>query len=201
VASTSLTSIPVTGIDLLFILFNFQTRYKIIIHTANCMCSPDMSPSCPQRSQHTSYCLWSSCCHIEWSYIPCWTGWGLSLLAEHLRRGHSAQLRPNLSLRLASQCSFFLSVVQTSRHAHSKVSPLRVLLTLPVQTELPDELSINYPSHEECRWRMVSSGLLRRVALVRTDVSEEPGASFIRATKFGISSQLTSVASCSLCCS
>jgi hypothetical protein len=32
---------------------------------------------------------------------------------------------------------------------------------------------------------MVSSGLLRRVALVRTDVSEEPGAYFIRATKIG----------------
>jgi hypothetical protein len=31
--------------------------------------------------------------------------------------------------------------------------------------------------------RIVSSGLLRRVALVRTDVSEEPGASFIRVTK------------------
>jgi hypothetical protein len=31
--------------------------------------------------------------------------------------------------------------------------------------------------------RMVSSGLLRRLALVRTDVSEEPGASFIRVTK------------------
>jgi hypothetical protein len=61
---------------------------------------------------------------------------------------------------------------------------------------------------------MVSSGLLRRVALVRTDVSEEPGASFIRVTKVGelgttqaatsnrrtlrrnsISSQRTSVAS------
>jgi hypothetical protein len=32
---------------------------------------------------------------------------------------------------------------------------------------------------------MVSSGLLRRVALVRTDISEEPGASFIRVTKIG----------------
>jgi hypothetical protein len=32
---------------------------------------------------------------------------------------------------------------------------------------------------------MVSSGLLRRVALVRTDVSEEPGAAFIRVTKIG----------------
>jgi hypothetical protein len=31
---------------------------------------------------------------------------------------------------------------------------------------------------------MVSSGLCR-VALVRTDVSEEPGASFIRGTKIG----------------
>jgi hypothetical protein len=33
--------------------------------------------------------------------------------------------------------------------------------------------------------RMVSSGLLRRVALVRTDVSEEPGAYFIRVTRIG----------------
>jgi hypothetical protein len=34
-------------------------------------------------------------------------------------------------------------------------------------------------------WRMVSSGMLRRVALVKTDVSEEPGASFIRVTRIG----------------
>jgi hypothetical protein len=32
---------------------------------------------------------------------------------------------------------------------------------------------------------MVSSGMLRRVAHVRTDVSEEPGASFIRVTRIG----------------
>jgi hypothetical protein len=31
---------------------------------------------------------------------------------------------------------------------------------------------------------MVFSGMLRRVALVRTDVSEEPGASFIRVTTY-----------------
>jgi hypothetical protein len=32
---------------------------------------------------------------------------------------------------------------------------------------------------------MVSSGMLRRVVLVRTDVSEEPSASFIRVTRIG----------------
>jgi hypothetical protein len=32
---------------------------------------------------------------------------------------------------------------------------------------------------------MVSSGLLRRVAIVRSDISEEPGTSFIRVTKIG----------------
>jgi hypothetical protein len=33
--------------------------------------------------------------------------------------------------------------------------------------------------------RMVSSGMLRRAALVRTDVSEERSASFIRVTRIG----------------
>jgi hypothetical protein len=43
---------------------------------------------------------------------------------------------------------------------------------------------------------MVFSGLLRRVALVRTDVSEEPGASFIRVTIFYITRMLFIVYLC-----
>jgi hypothetical protein len=55
-------------------------------------------------------------------------------------------------------------------------------------------------------------GMLRRVVVVRTDVSEVPGASFIRVTRIGelgttqaaTSNRRTlrpSVASCSSCCS
>jgi hypothetical protein len=57
---------------------------------------------------------------------------------------------------------------------------------------------------------MVSSGMLPRVDLVITDVSKEPGASFIRMARIGElgttqaetsnrRTQRTSVASCSLC--
>jgi hypothetical protein len=42
---------------------------------------------------------------------------------------------------------------------------------------------------------MVSSGMLRRMALVRTDVSGELSASFLRVTRIDISSQRASVAS------
>jgi 3'-phosphoadenosine 5'-phosphosulfate sulfotransferase len=35
------------------------------------------------------------------------------------------------------------------------------------------------------QWKMASSGMSRRVALVRTDVSEELSTSFIRVTRIG----------------
>jgi hypothetical protein len=40
-------------------------------------------------------------------------------------------------------------------------------------------------SYRHVTFGMVSSGMLRRVALVRTDVWEELSASFIRVTKIG----------------
>jgi hypothetical protein len=46
-------------------------------------------------------------------------------------------------------------------------------------------LKMCHNSRKHTDWRMVSSGMLRRVAFVRTDVSEEPSASFIRVTRIG----------------
>jgi hypothetical protein len=45
----------------------------------------------------------------------------------------------------------------------------------------------------------VSSGMLRRVALVRTDVSEEPSAFFIRVTRIGeLGTTLAAIDACAL---
>jgi hypothetical protein len=52
-----------------------------------------------------------------------------------------------------------------------------------------DVEALRYSLHKWWRhrqtWRMASSGMLRRVALVRTDVSQECSASIIRVTRIG----------------
>jgi hypothetical protein len=74
-----------------------------------------------------------------------------------------------------------------SRHSiplWSKYSPQHPVLKHP-QFYLSKivKLLISIKSHPS--WRMASSWTLRLVALVRTDVSEEISASFIRATRIG----------------
>jgi hypothetical protein len=61
-----------------------------------------------------------------------------------------------------------------------------------VQTALNHGRTMNVPentqtdvSDSKCLGRMASSGILRRVALVGTDVSEELTTSFIRVTRIG----------------
>jgi hypothetical protein len=55
-------------------------------------------------------------------------------------------------------------------------------------SEFADHVRLSYNSGKHLKfsrrwvWRMVSSGMLRHVTLVRTDVSEELSASFIRVT-------------------
>jgi hypothetical protein len=44
---------------------------------------------------------------------------------------------------------------------------------------------MHHPVDSHVMTRMASSGILRRVALVRTDVSEELSASIIRVTRVG----------------
>jgi hypothetical protein len=57
--------------------------------------------------------------------------------------------------------------------------PIRALVFLVSSSPRP-----SIPHHYDL-WRLTLSGMLRRVALVRTDISEELSASFIRVTRIG----------------
>jgi hypothetical protein len=62
---------------------------------------------------------------------------------------------------------------------HACLAPFSLLLV----TNRRSYLNLRFP--RRWLWRMASSGILRRVARVRTDVSEELSTSFIMATRIG----------------
>jgi hypothetical protein len=75
-------------------------------------------------------------------------------------------------------CGIFVASVQFPGvnpliHSELKLIPNQIFIWTMHETNVSE---LNFMR------RMVSSGLLRRLALIRTDVSEEPGASFIRVT-------------------
>jgi hypothetical protein len=97
---------------------------------------------------------------------------------------------PCFSLTLTYSCESeaeHLHAVVLRQHMHPPSRIMRCHLPAKVQFEYRYSSFDGYSGELFRFWRMVSSGLLRRVALVRTDVSEEPGASFIRVTNHRMS--------------
>jgi hypothetical protein len=95
-----------------------------------------------------------------------WTGPSMISMFQLSRHDHTA-VRPYCTLRITwLSC---LSVVQM----HAGV------LCINISRQITDNNFNQFIS------RMVSSGMLRRAALVRTDVSEKLSASFIRVTRIG----------------
>jgi hypothetical protein len=95
-----------------------------------------------------------------------------------------------LSLKISRQWPrtistlYLLTIIRCCKHQGPNTAPWRS------PTELRDHLFVTlYISQHTTAtiinraWRMASSGMLRDVALVRTDVSEERSASFIRVTR------------------
>jgi hypothetical protein len=89
-------------------------------------------------------------------------------------------------------CATGVDVTACEMQNNKREGRARVSICLGVDAIMDESLShstgeIWYGNRSQTNrlQRMVSSGLLRRVALVRTDVTEESGASFIRVTKIG----------------
>jgi hypothetical protein len=78
--------------------------------------------------------------------------------------------------------SLYVHIAQSSPF----MAPSPMLCPVPTCHDVPRETQLSSVKAEDNRnkhefWRMASSGMLRRVAFVRTDVSEEPGRLLVAA--------------------
>jgi hypothetical protein len=65
------------------------------------------------------------------------------------------------------------------------VSRQRPFVVIEITRKMPHARGRWFSKEHNWKWRTESYGILRRVALIRTDVSEELSASFIRVTRIG----------------
>jgi hypothetical protein len=138
---------------------------------------------------------WSRVCSRSVLEPPKQTNCTLSPL--HAAINETLDIRATcLSCTQARSCNLIICNVNILPHSVHYCTPAEMGLALNGEEIIRMKLcllwkwllSIFWKQTEKTRFsnsRMVSSGLLRRVALVRTDVSEEPGASFIRVTEIG----------------
>jgi hypothetical protein len=84
-----------------------------------------------------------------------------------------------------TQATWYLGTSQGARprRAAAVINACKVVTPLKHSSSVTDDLRCKAVRREI--WRMASSGMLRRVALVITDVSEERSASIIRVTRIG----------------
>jgi hypothetical protein len=125
--------------------------------------------------------------------------WAAAITTSNTTRKVIASSPMSLALTVPATTGCWCVICECvhSRRASDKTAPLRRNLISVVRSSPALKVSRSYllpfldlrfwqwsdnGDHTKF-WRMVSSGMLRRVALVRTDVSEEPSASFIRVTR------------------
>jgi hypothetical protein len=70
-------------------------------------------------------------------------------------------------------------------HARNEIPTIYLCYFSTYNRPISASTTVTYKWQNIAKWRMAPSGMLRRVVLVRTDVSEERSASIIRVTRIG----------------